>query len=416
MRYRSKPTYMKNLLLAFVLFYAPFHFAQNSEYKSVYFDSDIHSLRDVEKTALKQFVGRLNLVQKITLEGHADSSGYKKLNQDLSYNRALSVRNLLVELGIPDSIIVYRYFGDQQPKLSNKSVNGRQENRRVDICALLKVQEIKKEVPVLPEKDCSDTTIVFPQGTEVVINRCIYEKIKDQFKLTEYNTGTSLRNSNLTTMTTDGQPLISGGMFKLEIPDSTPVVVLIPRQEICGEYPDLKLWKEQHNQWENMVEKLEIVEIEDQQYFKVTMIQSAVINCDQLYEAAGQRQDFLYNPFASTDVKVVLRNGLKIDSAKLSWDSPPTVLIGRKKRFRKNVAVFSAGCPCSVSLIAVTATDRKGKTYIMDYTSTEYIDKREVFGRCKSEQISKRFLFFKIKEKSIYRKYIVRKKDFKKVV
>jgi OOP family OmpA-OmpF porin len=69
---------------------------------------------------------------KVILEGHTDSSGYKELNLKLSEQRAKNVAKELIRLGIDESRVITEWFGSEKPVASNKSAEGRAENRRIE--------------------------------------------------------------------------------------------------------------------------------------------------------------------------------------------------------------------------------------------------------------------------------------------
>lgn len=71
---------------------------------------------------------------KLTLIGHADIIGSAGFNQTLSVKRAQNVKAVLVaQYGLMGSDIVYRGVGNTMPVDDNKTANGRQGNRRVEI-------------------------------------------------------------------------------------------------------------------------------------------------------------------------------------------------------------------------------------------------------------------------------------------
>lgn len=69
----------------------------------------------------------------ITIEGHADSSGQPEANMNLSKQRAESIRNLLIHLGLSPRWIGVAGLGDTKPLASNDTEDGRRKNRRVEI-------------------------------------------------------------------------------------------------------------------------------------------------------------------------------------------------------------------------------------------------------------------------------------------
>jgi len=71
---------------------------------------------------------------KLEIEGHTDSTGTDAYNQQLSQARAESVRNFLVEQGIPsERIPSTQGFGRTRPIAPNDTRANREKNRRVDI-------------------------------------------------------------------------------------------------------------------------------------------------------------------------------------------------------------------------------------------------------------------------------------------
>ncbi|XAW88890.1 OmpA family protein [Vibrio sp. CDRSL-10 TSBA] len=70
---------------------------------------------------------------KVEVTGHTDSSGPEAYNQTLSEKRALAVAAVLEEKGIVASRIKATGQGENSPVASNKTAEGREQNRRVEI-------------------------------------------------------------------------------------------------------------------------------------------------------------------------------------------------------------------------------------------------------------------------------------------
>jgi len=102
-----------------------------------YFDFDKYKLKPAGKEALQQLAGDLNQrganIQKITVVGNTDSKGSDAYNQKLSERRANTVANYLVENGVPQSLIEAYGNGERNPVATNKTAEGRAQNRRVDV-------------------------------------------------------------------------------------------------------------------------------------------------------------------------------------------------------------------------------------------------------------------------------------------
>ena len=70
---------------------------------------------------------------KWSIEGHTDSTGSDKLNQKLSEDRANAVRDAMIERGMnPDNVTAVG-FGASKPITTNKTKEGRAENRRTEV-------------------------------------------------------------------------------------------------------------------------------------------------------------------------------------------------------------------------------------------------------------------------------------------
>lgn len=76
----------------------------------------------------------------VSLRGNADSIGQYKPNWVLSENRAVAVKNYLIAKGVRKDRIVAIPYGSTRPIATNKTEEGRQKNRRVEI----KLKEISK--------------------------------------------------------------------------------------------------------------------------------------------------------------------------------------------------------------------------------------------------------------------------------
>lgn len=69
---------------------------------------------------------------KIVIQGHADIIGSKQYNQELSLQRAKSVRSYLVNQGVSADRLDVKGFGYSRPRASSQTEKGRAKNRRVE--------------------------------------------------------------------------------------------------------------------------------------------------------------------------------------------------------------------------------------------------------------------------------------------
>jgi len=73
---------------------------------------------------------------KISVEGHTDSRGDERSNQELSEKRAISVKDFLVSEGINEDRLSTKGYGETRPIASNTTTDGKAKNRRVEIAVL----------------------------------------------------------------------------------------------------------------------------------------------------------------------------------------------------------------------------------------------------------------------------------------
>ena len=69
---------------------------------------------------------------KFSIEGHTDSDGDNELNQQLSKDRAQAVLKQLVSMGIENTRLTSKGFGETLPIDSNDTPEGKANNRRVE--------------------------------------------------------------------------------------------------------------------------------------------------------------------------------------------------------------------------------------------------------------------------------------------
>lgn len=70
---------------------------------------------------------------KVEISGHTDNTGDFDKNQLLSQARANSVYNFLIAQGCNSEMLTTKGYGQTRPVATNKTVEGRQKNRRVEI-------------------------------------------------------------------------------------------------------------------------------------------------------------------------------------------------------------------------------------------------------------------------------------------
>ena len=96
--------------------------------------------KEVLATQLQDARDMLSRATYIEVIGHTDDVGDDDYNMDLSEQRAESVRNYLIGAGVDGSKMVTVGAGESMPIASNKTDEGRAENRRVEVMVLGRVQ------------------------------------------------------------------------------------------------------------------------------------------------------------------------------------------------------------------------------------------------------------------------------------
>ena len=101
----------------------------------VLFDTGKSTLRPVAREKLAKISGIILAYPdlRLAIEGNTDSVGTDAMNQQLSEQRADSVRDYLAKENIPSASMTSQGFGKTQPVASNDTAEGRQQNRRVEL-------------------------------------------------------------------------------------------------------------------------------------------------------------------------------------------------------------------------------------------------------------------------------------------
>lgn len=103
--------------------------------KGVTFRSGSSALTPGSFGVLDEVAGSIvaNPTVKIEIGGHTDSTGLRQKNIALSLARAMAVRAYLVSKGVGPDRLVARGYGPDRPIAGNKTVDGRAQNRRVEL-------------------------------------------------------------------------------------------------------------------------------------------------------------------------------------------------------------------------------------------------------------------------------------------
>lgn len=92
--------------------------------------ANIRSTMDAPLSSVAQILKKYRH-NSIVISGYTDNTGSAEYNQELSEKRAQSVADYLIAQGVPASRIFVHGYGQRYPITTNKTDNGRAQNRRV---------------------------------------------------------------------------------------------------------------------------------------------------------------------------------------------------------------------------------------------------------------------------------------------
>ena len=99
------------------------------------FDTNSYAIQPQFRATLDKVASTLSEYNQTMVDvyGHTDSTGSDAINLPLSRNRAQSVADYLTTRGVQSARLGVQGFGSSQPIASNNTVDGRAQNRRVEI-------------------------------------------------------------------------------------------------------------------------------------------------------------------------------------------------------------------------------------------------------------------------------------------
>ncbi|MGZ3789026.1 MAG: OmpA family protein [Bacteriovorax sp.] len=113
----------------------------------ILFDSGKSDLKAGAKENLQQMADIMKKYPEnvLTIKGYTDNTGKAEINDVLSAKRANSVKTQLVAAGLPESVITTKGMGPSNPIADNSSLDGRKQNRRVEIEITVDESKVPKE-------------------------------------------------------------------------------------------------------------------------------------------------------------------------------------------------------------------------------------------------------------------------------
>lgn len=108
---------------------------QTIRLEKLYFEADSSTIQPASYATLEEIYDFLEDNDKVVIEigGHTNSLPEDSYCDRLSTERAENIAKYLYKKGIPQSQISYKGYGKRQPIATNRTVDGRQKNQRVEI-------------------------------------------------------------------------------------------------------------------------------------------------------------------------------------------------------------------------------------------------------------------------------------------
>jgi outer membrane protein OmpA-like peptidoglycan-associated protein len=131
--YAAKPLTHNVAMLPFG--YNPIKPINDSLIGEVHFDVNVAELSAADKATLQAIISPW-LEEKgivIYVNAYTDNTGTPMINETLSFKRSEIVAKEIISMGIDESMVEPKGWGEANPIASNDSEEGRSKNRRVEI-------------------------------------------------------------------------------------------------------------------------------------------------------------------------------------------------------------------------------------------------------------------------------------------
>src|SRR5690606_23901136 len=116
------------------------------ESSGIYFDTNKSNINAKSAETLQKLASIFKEYSdtNVLVEGHTDDTGSDAYNMTLSKQRAESVTAYLASQGVSSGRFTTKWYGEDQPKYDNTTVEGRAKNRRVEL-AIVASEALKQE-------------------------------------------------------------------------------------------------------------------------------------------------------------------------------------------------------------------------------------------------------------------------------
>ena len=360
---------------------------------SIYFETDEFVLTSEHKQILDNILFESNgkEITKILIRGNTDSDADSLYNIALSDKRTNSVALYLIAGGLKETQMTQDHYGENKPKESNATETGKQINRRFDIVILYKpqtppvadnvVEVADKLSPQTPTDTCYDTLIYIGDGTIIKMNKCEYLKQKNCLEFTAYDSPERIRDSNMTTLDSVGNALMSGGMFVFKTCNDSclnePITVRIPVP--CNVILDMDLYAiNTDGSWTMTGTEVRVVKVNGTYYYEMELICPGGYNCDKKFCKPGIILKFK-KPCRKFKFKAT--EGLNFNSIQLSINCPFGLYDFELSKNRKKATLWMK-CPPGIPSVKIEATTSNGEKLLLDYRSVRLLSDKKRTNKC----------------------------------
>lgn len=222
---------------------------------TLHFKSDAYVLNGADLAKIEKLLSKFSLESdfEIYVQGHTDAIGTDNYNEALALKRAVAVRTVLLQKGLPSNLVLTEAFGERKPQTSNRHEKSRRQNRRVEIAVKLyqfdNIEELEMALTANNKTSftlnpAESNTVVGRQGVELIIeaNSFLNEDgnpVKETVEVTliEALNYEDFAAHNLATLS-GNDLLVSDGMVRIEVKtQSGKTLKLNPNQPISAKIP-----------------------------------------------------------------------------------------------------------------------------------------------------------------------------------
>jgi hypothetical protein len=223
--------------------------AQNNH---ILFHKNSFQISQNSKTKLDSIIVDIktsNGAESIGLSGHTDSDASDDYNKKLSFNRALAVKNYLIQNGIKNQIHIDSKGESEQLNDNSTEIN-KTKNRRVEIKRNYSKNNdafnvFPKEIQIYSINTQKDTLIKCKYGSQIKIDKNIFQTDDAtspiKINIQEYSSKKDFVLSNLTTRDINNNMLETRGMINIEAFQNNKQLDLKPGNEIGILFKDRRI-------------------------------------------------------------------------------------------------------------------------------------------------------------------------------